>query len=182
VPTPALARTAGRTTCALNLKDVCMTSLYDIPVKTIDGAETTLAEHAGKVLLIVNVASKCGFTRQYEGLDQLYKDYSSKGFAVLGFPCNQFGGQEPGDEAEIKSFCSLTYDVDFPLYAKVDVNGQGAHPIYKFLKGEAPGLLGTEAVKWNFTKFLIDRGGHVVKRFAPADAPASLAADIEAVL
>jgi glutathione peroxidase len=159
-----------------------MSGLYNIPVKTIDGVETTLADHAGEVLLIVNVASKCGFTKQYEGLEALYKTYAPKGFAVLGFPCNQFGGQEPGDEAEIKSFCCLTYGVDFPLYAKVDVNGEGAHPIYRFLKGEAPGVLGTEAIKWNFTKFLVDKKGKVLKRFAPTDSPASLAADIEAAL
>jgi glutathione peroxidase len=142
-----------------------MANLYDIPVKTIDGAETTLADHAGKVLLIVNVASKCGFTKQYAGLEQLYKTYGAKGFAVLGFPCNQFGGQEPGDEAEIKSFCSLTYNVDFPLYAKIDVNGESTHPLYRYLKASAPGVLGTEAIKWNFT-----------------NEPAAIAPDIEAAL
>jgi glutathione peroxidase len=159
-----------------------MSSLYDIPVKTIDGSDTTLADYAGKALLIVNVASKCGFTRQYAGLEQLHKTYGPKGFEVLGFPCNQFGGQEPGDEAEIKSFCKLTYDVDFPLYAKIDVNGDNAHPLYQYLKAEAPGLLGTEAIKWNFTKFLVDRAGRVVRRFAPTDEPASLGAEIEAAL
>jgi glutathione peroxidase len=159
-----------------------MTSLYDIPVKTIDGLETTLAGHADQVLLIVNVASKCGFTRQYTGLEELYRTYGPKGFAVLGFPCNQFGGQEPGDEAEVKAFCSLTYQVDFPLFAKIDVNGEGTHPLYRYLKVAAPGLLGTEAIKWNFTKFLVNRKGQVLKRYAPADEPASLASDIEAAL
>jgi glutathione peroxidase len=159
-----------------------MAGLYDIPVTTIDGKETTLAEHAGKVLLIVNVASKCGFTKQYVALEELYRTYGEKGFAVLGFPCNQFGGQEPGDADEIKSFCSLTYGVDFPLYAKIDVNGESAHPLYKYLKAEAPGLLGTEAIKWNFTKFLVDRSGHVVKRFAPNDEPEGLTGDIAALL
>jgi glutathione peroxidase len=159
-----------------------MTGLYDFAVRTIDGAETTLADHRGQVLLIVNVASKCGFTPQYEGLETLYRTYGPRGFAVLGFPCNQFGAQEPGDEAEIKSFCSLTYHVDFPLYAKLDVNGPATHPLYAWLKAEAPGLLGTEAIKWNFTKFLVDRGGQVVKRFAPTDTPASLSGEIEALL
>jgi len=159
-----------------------MTSLYDIPVTTIDGVETTLADQRGKVLLIVNVASKCGFTKQYEGLEALHKTYGPRGFTVLGFPCNQFGGQEPGDAEEIKSFCSLTYGVDFPLYAKLDVNGEGTHPLYKWLKATAPGLLGSEAIKWNFTKFLVDRTGLGVKRFAPADTPASLVGEIEAGL
>jgi glutathione peroxidase len=159
-----------------------MTSLYDIPVKTVDGAATTLALYADKVLLIVNVASKCGFTSQYEGLEALYKRFGPDRFAVLGFPCNQFGGQEPGDEAAIKSFCSLTYDVDFPLFAKIDVNGAGTHPLYATLKAAAPGVMGTEAIKWNFTKFLVDRGGTSIKRFASADTPESLIPEIEALL
>lgn len=159
-----------------------MSSLYDYPVRTIEGAETTLRPYEGKVLLIVNVASKCGFTSQYEGLEALYRSYNDKGLVVLGFPCNQFGAQEPGSDEEIKSFCSLTYDVDFPMFQKVDVNGRDAHPIYEFLKKEKPGLLGTEAIKWNFTKFLVGRSGEVMKRFAPADTPASLVHDIEAAL
>ncbi len=159
-----------------------MSSLYDYPVRTIEGVETTLRPYEGKVLLIVNVASKCGFTSQYEGLEALYRSYNDKGLVVLGFPCNQFGAQEPGSAEEIKSFCSLTYDVDFPMFQKVDVNGRDAHPIYQFLKKEKPGLLGTEAIKWNFTKFLVGRSGEVMKRFAPADTPASLVHDIEAAL
>ena len=159
-----------------------MSSLYDYPVRTIEGVDTTLRPYEGKVLLIVNVASKCGFTSQYEGLEALYRSYNDKGLVVLGFPCNQFGAQEPGSAEEIKSFCSLTYDVDFPMFQKVDVNGRDAHPIYQFLKKEKPGLLGTEAIKWNFTKFLVGRSGEVLKRFAPADTPASLVHDIEAAL
>ena len=155
-----------------------MTSIYDFAAKTIDGHETTLRDYAGKVLLIVNVASKCGFTPQYAGLEALHRDLGSQGFEVLGFPCDQFGHQEPGDEAEIKNFCSLTYDVTFPLFAKIEVNGAGAHPLYDYLKSEAPGLLGTKSIKWNFTKFLIDREGKVLKRFAPNDAPEGLAEEV----
>ena len=129
----------------------------DIPLKTIDGKNETLGAFDGKALLVVNVASKCGFTPQYEGLEELHRRFRDRGFAVLGFPCDQFGHQEPGDEAEIRRFCSLTYDVSFPMFAKTEVNGPEAHPLYKALKKEAPGLLGTEAIKWNFTKFLIDR-------------------------
>jgi len=157
-------------------------NIYDIPVKSIDGAEQTLAGYRGKALLIVNVASKCGFTPQYTGLEALYRQYRERGFAVLGFPCDQFGHQEPGDEAEIKQFCALNYDVDFPLFAKLEVNGATAHPLYQFLKKAQPGVLGTEAIKWNFTKFLVDQNGQVLKRYAPADKPESIAADIEAVL
>jgi glutathione peroxidase len=156
-----------------------MTALYDITVETIDGKTQSLAEYAGKVLLIVNVASKCGFTPQYEGLEALYRRFRDKGFAVLGFPCNQFGHQEPGSESEIASFCKTTYDVSFPMFSKVDVNGEGAHPLYRLLKKEAPGALGTEAIKWNFTKFLVDREGRVVKRYASVDKPESIAADVE---
>ncbi|MCB9520899.1 MAG: glutathione peroxidase [Myxococcales bacterium] len=152
------------------------------PVETLDGTQTTLAEYAGKVLLIVNTASKCGFTPQYAGLESLYRSLADQGVAVLGFPCNQFGAQEPGDAAEIQQFCSLTYDVSFPMFAKVDVNGPGAHPLFQQLKAAAPGLLGTEAIKWNFTKFLVDRDGRVVKRYAPNDTPESIAADVKALL
>jgi glutathione peroxidase len=157
-------------------------SILDTPVQTIDGKTETLSAHAGQALLIVNVASQCGFTPQYTGLEALYREYKDRGFAVLGFPCDQFGHQEPGDEAEIKSFCSLNYDVTFPLFAKVDVNGANAAPLYQQLKKAAPGLLGTEAVKWNFTKFLVAPDGRVVKRYAPTDKPQDLAPDIEAVL
>ena len=148
-----------------------MTTVYDFTAKTIDGAEQSLADYRGKALLVVNVASKCGFTPQYSGLEALHRKLGSRGFEVLGFPCDQFGHQEPGDAAEIKSFCSLNYDVTFPLFAKIEVNGAGAHPLYLWLKGEKAGVFGTEAIKWNFTKFLVDRSGRVVKRFAPADSP-----------
>jgi len=157
-------------------------SLYDIAVNRIDGTATTLADYRNTVLLIVNVASRCGFTPQYTGLEALYRKHKAQGFAVLGFPCNQFGAQEPGNEADIQSFCSLTYDVSFPLFAKVDVNGADAHPLYRHLKHERPGLLGTEAIKWNFTKFLIDRNGQVIKRYAPTDKPADLEADLVPLL
>ena len=154
----------------------------DIPLKTIDGKDETLADFKGKALLVVNVASKCGFTPQYAGLEELHRRFSSRGFAVLGFPCDQFGHQEPGDETEIANFCKLKYDVSFPMFAKTDVNGENAHPLFKTLKTAAPGLLGTQAIKWNFTKFLVDRKGNVVRRYAPTDKPESLALDIEAVL
>jgi glutathione peroxidase len=159
-----------------------MTSLYDIEATTLEGAPASLRDYAGKVLLIVNVASKCGFTPQYAGLEALYKKYAGQGLAILGFPCNQFGGQEPGSESEIAAFCSATYGVSFPMFAKIDVNGENAHPLYRLLKHEAPGLLGSEAIKWNFTKFLVDRGGKVVRRYAPTDTPQSLEKDIEALL
>jgi len=153
-------------------------TIYDIPVKTIDGQETTLAPYRGKVLLIVNVASKCGFTPQYKGLEELYLKFKDRGLEVLGFPCNQFGGQEPGAEDEIKSFCSLTYGVTFPMFAKVDVNGDNEHPLYSLLKSEKGGLLGFDAIKWNFTKFLVDRQGDVIGRYAPTTTPASLETDV----
>ena len=156
--------------------------IHDIAARRLDGAERDLSEFKGKVLLIVNVASRCGFTPQYTGLEALYRKYRDRGFAVLGFPCNQFGAQEPGSEAEIGSFCSTTYDVTFPMFAKVDVNGAGAHPLYQHLKSERPGVLGTEGIKWNFTKFLVDRQGNVVKRFAPNDKPEDISSDIEALL
>lgn len=159
-----------------------MTDLFDIPIHTLKGDETTLSEHRGKVLLIVNVASRCGFTPQYDGLQKLQQDYAAKGFSVLGFPCNQFGGQEPGTAEDIGNFCSATYGVDFPIYEKVEVNGSDAHPIYKHLKSAAPGILGTEAIKWNFTKFLVDRAGTVVQRFAPTDTPEAIAPKIAALL
>jgi glutathione peroxidase len=157
-------------------------SLHDITARRLDGSERDLGEFRGKVLLIVNVASRCGFTPQYTGLEALYRKYKDRGFVVLGFPCNQFGAQEPGDEAEIGSFCSTTYDVTFPLFAKVEVNGAGTHPLYQFLKSARPGVLGTEAIKWNFTKFLVDRSGNVVSRHAPKDTPESLEGEIEALL
>jgi glutathione peroxidase len=159
-----------------------MSEIAEIEVKTIDGAPKKLADYAGKVLLVVNVASKCGFTPQYTGLEALERRFAARGFEVLGFPCDQFGHQEPGNEAEIKNFCTLKYDVTFPLFAKIEVNGDGAHPLYRYLKKEAPGLLGTEAVKWNFTKFLVSRDGKVLKRYAPTDKPEDLAGDIEKAL
>jgi len=159
-----------------------MASVYDFSAKTLDGVETPLSDYAGQVLLVVNTASKCGFTPQYEGLEALYKAHHAQGLSVLGFPCNQFGAQEPGDAAEIASFCSLTYDVSFPMFAKIEVNGEGAHPLYAYLKKAKPGLLGSEAIKWNFTKFLIDRTGAVVRRYAPTDTPEAIEKDILALL
>ena len=159
-----------------------MTNVYDFTAKTIDGREISLADFGGKVLLIVNTASKCGFTPQYSGLEALHKKYGPNGFAVLGFPCNQFGAQEPGDASEIANFCKLTYDVDFPLFAKVDVNGDKAHPLFQMLKKQAPGLLGSEAIKWNFTKFLVDKHGKVQERFASTTKPEALGSQIEKLL
>jgi len=159
-----------------------MTTAYDFSAVDIDGQNQSLDRYRGKVLLIVNVASKCGFTPQYTGLEKLERDYAARGFEVLGFPCDQFGHQEPGDEAEIKEFCSLTYEVSFPLYAKIDVNGDQAHPLWKWLKDEKGGFLGIDAIKWNFTKFLVGRDGAVIKRYAPTDKPESIAADIEKAL
>src|SRR5687767_9077710 len=159
-----------------------MSKVYDFSAKTIDGSEQSLGEYRGKAMLIVNVASKCGFTPQYEGLEAMYRKHRDAGFAVLGFPCDQFGHQEPGDEAEIRNFCSTSYDVSFPLFAKVEVNGSGAHPLYQHLKKEARGLLGTEGIKWNFTKFLVDRNGRVVRRYAPTDTPANIEKDLASVL
>lgn len=157
-------------------------NFYEFTVTTIDGQSMTLEAYRGQVLLIVNVASKCGFTSQYAGLEALYRRYRDKGFSILGFPCNQFGHQEPGNEAEIKSFCSLTYDVTFPLFAKIEVNGNGTHPLYAHLKKAQPGLLGSEAIKWNFTKFLVSRDGHVLKRYAPTDTPENIEADLRTLL
>lgn len=159
-----------------------MTSVYDFSVRAADGSLKSLSDYAGTVLLIVNVASKCGFTPQYEGLEKLYRSYGEKGLVVLGFPCNQFGKQEPGNAEEIASFCSLTYDVTFPVLAKIEVNGPHADPLYDWLKTERPGLLGSKGIKWNFTKFLVDRQGQVVKRYAPTDKPSALEADITALL
>jgi glutathione peroxidase len=159
-----------------------MTELTAIPVSRSDGSTADLSAHKGEVVLIVNVASQCGFTPQYEGLEALQRKYVGSGFTVLGFPCNQFGAQEPGNAEEIASFCKLNYDVSFPLMGKIDVNGDNAAPIYQHLKDEAPGLLGSKAIKWNFTKFLIDRSGKVVKRYAPQTKPEDLARDIEALL
>ncbi len=157
-------------------------SVYDYSAKTLDGQDVSLADYRGQVLLIVNTASKCGFTPQYEGLETLYKAYKDRGFTVLAFPCNQFGAQEPGNAEEIANFCSLTYDVTFPVMSKIEVNGADAHPLYRFLKKEQKGLLGTEAIKWNFTKFLIGKDGEVVERFAPTVKPEDLKAAVEALL
>jgi glutathione peroxidase len=163
-------------------EDPPMTNVFDFSADGLDGKPHKLSGYRGKALLVVNTASKCGFTPQYAGLEKLHQDYGPRGFAVLGFPCNQFGAQEPGDAEEIRNFCSLTYDVSFPMFAKVDVNGPNAHPLFAWLKKAMPGLLGTEAIKWNFTKFLIDREGDVVARYAPTDSPESLRGDIEKVL
>ncbi len=157
-------------------------SIYDFTVRDIAGQERPMADYRGKVLLIVNTASKCGFTPQFEGLQQLYSDLKDQGFEVLGFPCNQFMNQDPGDEAAISQFCSLNYGVDFPMFAKVEVNGDGAHPLYRYLKKEAKGLMGSEKVKWNFTKFLVDRDGRVVRRYPPTTKPEAIRADIEKLL
>lgn len=153
-------------------------SIYDFEVKTIRGEMITMDAFRNKLLLIVNVASKCGFTNQYAGLEALYQKYKDKGLVVLGFPCNQFMNQEPLSEDEIKSFCSLTYGVTFPMFAKIDVNGEQAHPLYTYLKEAKKGLLGSEAIKWNFTKFLVDKNGNVINRYAPATKPESLEVDI----
>lgn len=159
-----------------------MTTAYDFSARTIDGEEQPLSEFRGKALLIVNVASKCGFTPQYTGLEALWRRFKDKDVVVVGFPCDQFGHQEPGNEEEIKTFCSLSYDVSFPLFAKVEVNGDNAHPLYRWLKSEKSGFLGTEAVKWNFTKFLTDREGKVIKRYSPTDTPEKIEKDIEKLL
>lgn len=159
-----------------------MNTIYDFKIKKANGQETSLNEFQGKVLLIVNTASKCGLTPQYEALESLYKKYKDSGFVVLGFPCNQFGEQEPGTEKEIVEFCSLTYDVTFPIFSKIDVNGDNTHPLYSFLKKSSPGLLGSEAIKWNFTKFLIDRNGNIVDRFAPTTKPEDIEENIKSLL
>ena len=155
-----------------------LVTVYDFAAKTIAGKEASLSEYRGNVLLIVNVASRCGFTPQYEGLEKLYRQYKDQGFFVLGFPCNQFGAQEPGTEPEIKSFCEANYAVTFPLFSKVAVNGPQAHQLYQFLVKAKPGILGTEGIKWNFTKFLVDRHGQPLQRYAPADKPEAIASDV----
>ena len=159
-----------------------MSALSDIDVTTLDGQTKKMGNFLGKATLVVNVASKCGFTPQYAGLEALYRQYKERGLSVLGFPCDQFGHQEPGDEEEIKNFCALNYDVQFPLFAKIEVNGDDAHPLYKYLKQEAKGLLGSEAIKWNFTKFLVGKDGKVVRRYAPTDTPKGIEKDVEAAL
>ncbi|HMM51348.1 MAG TPA: glutathione peroxidase [Burkholderiaceae bacterium] len=159
-----------------------MTTVHDFSADTIDGRSRALSSYRGKVLLIVNTASQCGFTPQYAGLEALYREYRDRGLEILGFPCNQFGAQEPGSEGEIAKFCETQFGVSFPMFAKVEVNGDTAHPLFKWLRKEAPGLLGSEAIKWNFTKFLVDREGRVVERFAPTTAPADLAPAIEKLL
>ena len=158
------------------------TTAYDFQATTLEGAPQALSEWRGKALLVVNVASACGFTPQYDGLERLWRDYREQGLVVLGFPCDQFGHQEPGDAAEIRQFCSLKHDVSFPMFAKVEVNGPGAHPLWSWLKQQKSGLLGIGAIKWNFTKFLIGRDGQVLARYAPMDSPESLRRDIEAAL
>lgn len=159
-----------------------MTTVYDFSAKDIDGNERSLNEWRGKAMLIVNVASKCGFTPQYTGLEALWRAEKDHGLVVLGFPCDQFGHQEPGDEAEIKNFCSTSYDVSFPVFSKIEVNGGKAHPLYKWLKSEGKGILGSESIKWNFTKFLVNREGEVVKRYAPTDTPEKIGKDLAAQL
>lgn len=158
-----------------------MASIYDFSARTLAGDDVSLRQFEGKALLIVNTASACGFTPQYKGLRQLHEAYAPRGFAVLGFPCNQFGGQEPGDSSQIEAFCETHYEVSFPMFEKIDVNGNHAHPLYNFLKSEKSGLLGS-AIKWNFTKFLVDRAGRVVARYAPTTKPESLKEEIEALL
>jgi len=157
-------------------------SVYDFTCKTPGGEDRPLAEFKGKVLLVVNTASKCGFTPQFKGLEEMYEKYRDRGLEILGFPCNQFGKQDPGSNEEIMEFCQLNYGVSFPMFGKIEVNGDGADPLYKHLKEQAPGLLGSEGIKWNFTKFLVDADGNVVKRYAPKDKPAAIEKDIEALL
>lgn len=155
-----------------------MSSIYDFSARDIDGQERPLAAWRGRWLLVVNVASKCGFTPQYEGLEALWRTWRERGLTVLGFPCDQFGHQEPGDEEEIRRFCSLNYEVSFPMFAKIEVNGAGAHPLYRWLKQSAKGVLGSEAIKWNFTKFLVDPDGQVLRRYAPTDTPEKIGRDL----
>ncbi len=159
-----------------------MTNIYDFNAPLLNGKEQPLADYKGKVMLIVNTASKCGFTPQFEGLEKLYSDLKDKGLVIAGFPCNQFGSQDPGTNDEIGDFCQINYGVSFPMFSKIDVNGAKADPIYKYLKAEKPGLMGSQRIKWNFTKFLVDRDGNVVKRFAPTDTPASIRKAIEKLL
>ena len=159
-----------------------MTTIHDFPVRNIQGESVPLSRYQGNALLVVNTASACGFTPQFAGLEALHKTYAAQGLTVLGFPCNQFGSQDPGSNEEIASFCQLNYGVDFPMMGKIDVNGAKADPLFQWLTKEAPGLLGSKAIKWNFTKFLVGRDGQVIRRYAPQDAPAKLAGDIEAAL
>ena len=159
-----------------------MSSIYDFEAQQINGQDISLSQYRGKVMLIVNTASKCGFTPQFGGLEELHKAYTGKGLVVLGFPCNQFGSQDPGADGEIAEFCQVNYGVSFPMMGKIEVNGPAAHPLYKWLSAEAPGLLGTKAIKWNFTKFLVGKDGRVIRRYAPTDKPADLAKDVEAAL
>jgi glutathione peroxidase len=157
-------------------------TVHDYSARTIDGEDRKLSDYKGKVMVIVNTASKCGFTPQYQGLENVFRAFRDRGLVILGFPCDQFGHQEPGDENEIKQFCSLNYDVSFPMFSKVDVNGDHAHPLFEHLKNEAPGLLGSRGIKWNFTKFLVDKSGKVVKRYGSMDKPESIVKDIEKLL
>jgi len=159
-----------------------MSTVYDFEARQINGQNVPLSEFTGKVMLIVNTASQCGFTPQFGGLEELHKNYGGKGLAVLGFPCNQFGSQDPGSDGEISEFCQVNYGVSFPMMSKIDVKGPAAHPLYKWLSAEAPGLLGSKSIKWNFTKFLVGKNGQVIKRYAPTDKPADIAQDIEAAL
>ena len=159
-----------------------MPTVYDFSAQTIDGKTRKLADFKGKVLLVVNTASKCGFTPQYKGLEAVYEKFKDRGFAVLGFPCNQFGAQEPGPESQIAEFCEMNYGVSFPMFAKVDVNGDGAHPLFKHLTSAKKGLLGSEAIKWNFTKFLVGKDGAVIERYAPTTTPEAIVKDIEKAL
>jgi glutathione peroxidase len=159
-----------------------MPTVYDFSAQTIDGKTRKLADYRGKVLLVVNTASKCGFTPQYKGLEAVYEKFKDRGFSVLGFPCNQFGAQEPGPESEIAEFCEMNYGVSFPMFAKVDVNGDGAHPLFKHLTSAKKGLLGSEAIKWNFTKFLVGKDGAVIERYAPTTTPEAIVKDIEKAL
>jgi glutathione peroxidase len=161
---------------------VSAASVYEFSAPLLDGRTVSLAEFKGKVLLIVNTASQCGFTPQYAGLEELFRTYKDRGLEVLGFPCNQFGAQEPGSAEQIGAFCEKNYGVSFPIFAKIDVNGENAHPLYRFLRGEKSGIFGTEAIKWNFTKFLVDRRGKVIDRYGPSTEPKSIAEPIEALL
>ncbi len=166
----------------LHAQEKTMTNIYDFKIKTINGEETTLEQYKGKVMLIVNVASKCGYTPQYDGLEELYKKYKDQGLVVLGFPCNQFGSQEPGSETEIQNFCRVNFGVTFPMFSKLNVNGDETHPLYVHLKSEQPGILGSESIKWNFTKFLVDKEGKVIERFGSSTKPISLEDEIEKLL
>lgn len=159
-----------------------MTAIHDFSAQDIDGKNVKLSTYEGKVMLIVNVASKCGFTPQYTGLEALWRKYREQGLVVLGFPCDQFGHQEPGDAAEIRNFCALSYEVSFPMFAKVEVNGANAHPLWQWLKSQKSGFLGLDAIKWNFSKFLVDRAGNVAKRYAPTDTPEKIEKDLAALL